>query len=1191
MLSHFSVYGLLVRPPALTVTIGEHPATVPAGESLHLGVSVADVTPNTRSNQPVVWSSTDSSVAAVDGAGLVKSRLAGTVGIVARSGEVADTATLRVVALAPTHLWLSTGSGGSDPIGSTRSPTVRATDDLGNAVSGVRVAWKVTAGGGSLSVDSSTTNVNGVATTNWTLGTGAGANTLEVTAAGLDTVTYTATATAAAASAATSEVSADRDTLAADGVSTATVTVRLRDEFGNPLGSSGGTVTFAAPAQGSVGSVTDRKDGSYTAVYTAGDAVGAVTLTPALDGTPLTNAATLQLVPGDAVASASGLEIAGDSVTADGTSAATITVRLRDGQGRSTTSLPAGASLLASADNGAAVGPLADQGDGVYAASVTSTVSGPVQVTVTLGGSLVDGSPASIDFVSAGPAGLSVVAGDAQSGEVGTTLAIEPAVKVVDAGGNPLAGVAVEWAVVAGGGSVSADSSVTDGTGVATVAWTLGTSPGADTLSATIAGVTPVVFHATATGGVASGANSSLTAGTAALATGGTTALTLVLRDGFDNPIRGATVSSGATGGTLGTFTETGTGVYTATFTADTIPGSATATATVGSLVETASLTVSAGDAVAARSTLSLDPDTIVADGTSAATATVQLRDAYGNLTTILPDGVSIVRSATNGATIGAFVDQGSGRYTATSSSTTAGSSEISVTLGGSAVQGSPASLLFIPSAADSLSIVAGDAQTAAAGTAVATAPSVRVTDAHGNAVQGAVVKWTVLAGGGSVSADSSTSDASGAASVTWTLGSTAGLDSLRASVAGVDSVTFSATATAGAASKLVLTTQPSSSALSGVALIRQPVVQLRDAGGNAVSESGVQVTASIGSGGGTLGGTTAVTTDASGAATFTDLTLSSTSNGSHTLAFAATGLSTAVSDTINLTQAPSLTLSTVSVAADTLRYGSEDGALNSTTVTVQLKDSNGNDLATAGDSVVVSFPGGYVNTADETQSDTLTYLGGGAYRGQLTAPIKVGTQPIVASVNGQLLADTAHVEVVKTRFRFEAGDTSYYFPTTIGKYLIMPVQDADSLGAQGAGIYSITYRILATGYWPGQLGFGMGLAVYPLAYSSFHDLGSKDGELVFRGRDGLWAAEGVAYSSGATVLRDIGDELRIRVDTRDQSIRFFRKASGDSTFTDFTGTDIRTAFKNIYTNAAGSTKFAVSGICWQPCGLAVVQD
>jgi len=66
-------------------------------------------------------------------------------------------------------------------------------------------------------------------------------------------------------------------------------------------------------------------------------------------------------------------------------------------------------------------------------------------------------------------------------------------------------------------------------------------------------------------------------------------------------------------------------------------------------------------------------------------------------------------------------------------------------------------------------------------------------------------------------------------------------------SLTGVTSSTVSITF--GAVTQLAITTEPSASAASGAAFAQQPVLQLRDASGNAVSQSGVVVTAALASG------------------------------------------------------------------------------------------------------------------------------------------------------------------------------------------------------------------------------------------------------------------------------------------------------------------------------------------------------
>jgi plastocyanin len=89
--------------------------------------------------------------------------------------------------------------------------------------------------------------------------------------------------------------------------------------------------------------------------------------------------------------------------------------------------------------------------------------------------------------------------GDAQTGTVGQALAAPLGVVVTEAGA-PSAGATVTWSTTSPGASLAA-SSVTDPSGIATNAWTLGTVSGPQTAQASLTGASgsPVSFSATAT--------------------------------------------------------------------------------------------------------------------------------------------------------------------------------------------------------------------------------------------------------------------------------------------------------------------------------------------------------------------------------------------------------------------------------------------------------------------------------------------------------------------------------------------------------------------------------------------------------------------------------------------------------------------------------------------------------------------
>src|SRR5690606_34763333 len=102
------------------------------------------------------------------------------------------------------------------------------------------------------------------------------------------------------------------------------------------------------------------------------------------------------------------------------------------------------------------------------------------------------------------PASLAIHAGNGQSAAVGTTVAVNPAVIVKDAAGNPVSGVSVQFAVTQGGGSLGSASAQTNQGGIASPGvWTLGPNAGSQGLRASLASgtIAAVNFTATATPG------------------------------------------------------------------------------------------------------------------------------------------------------------------------------------------------------------------------------------------------------------------------------------------------------------------------------------------------------------------------------------------------------------------------------------------------------------------------------------------------------------------------------------------------------------------------------------------------------------------------------------------------------------------------------------------------------------------
>jgi len=156
---------------------------------------------------------------------------------------------------------------------------------------------------------------------------------------------------------------------------------------------------------------------------------------------------------------------------------------------------------------------------------VLAAVAATAGAVAVSSASFVSASSTTVGATTAARSGdsMSVNAGDNQSAVAGTAVPVQPSVRVVDALGNPVSGLTVNFAVTSGGGSVTSASDVTGDDGVAEVGWTLGSTPGTNNLQASCAGITgsPLTFKATGTSGPA--VKIAATAGTGQSAVAGST--------------------------------------------------------------------------------------------------------------------------------------------------------------------------------------------------------------------------------------------------------------------------------------------------------------------------------------------------------------------------------------------------------------------------------------------------------------------------------------------------------------------------------------------------------------------------------------------------------------------------------------------------------------------------------------------
>jgi len=97
------------------------------------------------------------------------------------------------------------------------------------------------------------------------------------------------------------------------------------------------------------------------------------------------------------------------------------------------------------------------------------------------------------------PSILGIVSGDSQTAPAGTDFPSALGVIVLNQYDGPVQDITVTWAITAGGGSLSATSTMTDANGTAVVTYTAGPTPGAATVTATVVGIGTVAFKETIT--------------------------------------------------------------------------------------------------------------------------------------------------------------------------------------------------------------------------------------------------------------------------------------------------------------------------------------------------------------------------------------------------------------------------------------------------------------------------------------------------------------------------------------------------------------------------------------------------------------------------------------------------------------------------------------------------------------------
>ena len=340
--------------PVSSVTVSPASTTLQVGQTVQLTATPKDANGNPLTGRTVTWSSSNPSVASVDGSGLVTGGgTAGSATITATSEGQSGTSSITVSSVpVPVSSVTVSPASASVSAGQTVQLTATPKDANGNPLSGRVVSWA--------SSNTSAATVNG---TGLVSGVAAGSATITATSegqSGTASITVTVPVASVTVSPASASVPAGQ---------TAQLTATPKDVNGNPL--SGRVVTWAS-SNTSVATVSSS--GLVT-----GKVAGSAMITATSEGQSGTSAITVVHVP---VAS---VTVSPSSASVPAGSALQLTATPKDAAGN-----PLSGRTIAWSSSNTAVATVSSSGlvSGVVAGSATITAmsegqSGTAAITVT----------------------------------------------------------------------------------------------------------------------------------------------------------------------------------------------------------------------------------------------------------------------------------------------------------------------------------------------------------------------------------------------------------------------------------------------------------------------------------------------------------------------------------------------------------------------------------------------------------------------------------------------------------------------------------------------------------------------------------------------------------------------------------------------------------------------------------------
>src|SRR6184192_1857029 len=381
--------------PVASVAVTPSPASVQVGLTLQLTATPKDANGNPLSGRVITWASDNTSVATVDGNGLVTAVAVGSATITATSEGKSGTSAVTVTTVPVASVTVSP-SPASVQLGSTVQLTATPKDANGNPLSGRVVTWS--------SNNTAVARVNGSG-----LVTGVGAGTATITAT-IEGQSGTSDVTVTLAPVASVTVTPSPASVAVG--LTVQLTATPKDANGNPL--SGRVVTWS-----SNNTAVARLNGSG---LVTGVAAGAATITATSEGQSGTSDVTVTPAPVASVAVTPSPASVQVGLTLQ------LTATPKDANGN-----PLSGRVITWASDNTSVATV--DGNGL----VTAVAVGSATITATSEGK----SGTSAVTVTTVPVASVTVSPSPASVQLGSTVQLTATPK--DANGNPLSGRVVTW--------------------------------------------------------------------------------------------------------------------------------------------------------------------------------------------------------------------------------------------------------------------------------------------------------------------------------------------------------------------------------------------------------------------------------------------------------------------------------------------------------------------------------------------------------------------------------------------------------------------------------------------------------------------------------------------------------------------------------------------------------------------------